>query len=141
MKKSVLLSLGAAGVVLISAASIYQILTPKTECVDEVIEITNASNVSASVLLAPQPALDVLKSNLLPRTATDKIDNVIVAAGITQDMVATFVLMKVLIDENTSKGDSVLQEVESALHKQPHQCRLSGKTYNIYIGKTATNLD
>lgn len=136
MEKHVVFSLGVIGVVGASAASIWLSAVPKTSCVDEVIEITNASNVPAAVLLAPQPILETLSSSILPKTVTDKIDNVIVVAGITPVAVGEMALIKLLIDVNTPKDDIVLKDAEANLHKQPHQCRIGGKSYNIYVGKT-----
>jgi len=136
MEMKVALSLGVVGVIGVSAASIWLSVAPKTNCADEIIEITNASNVPVSVLLAPPSAIDILKPMLSEKTAVDKIDNVIVAAGVTREVTVNIVFMKVLIDVNTSKDDSVFKEVDSSLHKQPHQCRIDGKNYNIYMGKT-----
>lgn len=135
MKKSVLF-LGAIGVIGMSVVSIYHTLTPKTNCVDEVIEITNASNVPVSMLLAPQPVLDILKPSLLSKTSVDKIDNVIVAAGIAQSAAVNIILMKILVNEDTPKDDVIFQEINGTFHKQPYQCRMNGKNYNIYVGKT-----
>lgn len=120
-----------------STAAIYRTLMPKkVSCVDEVVEITNASNIPTSMLLAPQSILEMLRDSLSPKTITDKIDNIIVAAGIARESENTMILLKVLVDEDTPKEDAALQEVEATLHKQEFQCQLSGKNYNIYTGKT-----
>lgn len=136
MEKHVAFYLGVIGVIGVSATSIWLSAIPKTNCVDEVVEITNAPNVPAAVLLAPQPILDALSSSILPKTVTDKIDNVIVVAGITPVAAGDLALIKVLIDVGTPKDNLVLKDTEENLYKQPHQCRLNGKTYKIYIGKS-----
>lgn len=129
-------------VIIGSAAAIYRTLIPKkVSCVDEVIEITNAPNMPASMLLAPQSILNILQSSLLPKTITDKIDNVIVVVGIAHESENTMILMKVLVDEDTSKEDMVLHEIETTLHKQDFQCQLNDKNYNIYAGKTLMSVE
>jgi hypothetical protein len=136
MEMKVAFSLGVVGVIGVSAASIWLSAVPKTNCVDEIIEITNASDVPAAVLLAPQPILNIVKPSLLPSTTTENIDDVVVVAGITPAANGNMIFMKVLIDADTSKDDAVFKEVDSNLHKQPHQCRLNGKNYQVYTGKT-----
>jgi hypothetical protein len=136
MEKQVAFSLGVIGVIGVSAASIWLSVAPKTNCVDEITEITNASNVPMAVLLAPESTLNIMRPLISKTTTTEKIDNVVVIAGITPAVTGDLVFMKVLIDVDTSKDDAVFKEVDSNLHKQPHQCRLNGKSYRVYTGKS-----
>jgi hypothetical protein len=136
MEMKVAFSLGVVGVIGVSAASIWFSAVPKTNCVDEIIEITNASDVPVAVLLAPESTLNTMRPLVSKTTTTENIDNVIVIAGITPAPTGDMVFMKVLIDVDTSKDDAVFKEVDSNLHKQQHQCRLNGKSYRIYTGKS-----
>lgn len=142
MKKSILFSLGVVSVIGISGASIYLSVTPKTNCVDEILEVTNAENVPVAALLAPESILYILRPLVLKTTSIEKIDNVVVAAGvIPHESGSSTIIMKVLIDVNTPKNDSVFKEVDSAFYQQAHQCRIGGKNYKIYTGKTLMNLE
>lgn len=136
MEMKVAFSLGVVGVIGVSAASIWLSAVPKTNCVDEIIEITNASDVPVAVLLAPESTLNTMRPLVSKTTTTEKIDNVVVIAGITPAPTGNMIFMKVLIDVDTSKDDAVFKEVDSNLHKQQHQCKISGKNYNIYTGKS-----
>jgi len=133
-----LLSLGGLAIIGITGISIYYILTPtKTNCVDEITEITNASNIEMAIVMAPEKILEKIKPFVLPKTVTTPTNDIVVIAGsISHKNSSNTVFFKVLIDVNTSKDDVIFKEIDLSLHKQTHQCSLNKKNYQIYTGKT-----
>lgn len=143
MKTFVLFSLAVIG---ISAASIYRTSTPKvnnienTNCIiGEITQITNASTIMFSELLAPQPILDMLQPHLRSRTTTNtprattyKTESIIFVSGILTATDPVKTSAKALVDESISQ-DIAIKKITQILHKQ-RQCKLNGKTYDVYIG-------
>lgn len=103
-----------------------------TNCVaDEIVQLANASAITATELLAPQSVIDMLQPHVRARTTIHKTDGVIFVSGVLTTTNPIKTSAKALVDETISVA--TLRVIKDMLNKK-YQCKWNGKTYDVYTG-------
>ena len=137
------LAIASALVVGLSSLAINKILEkPTTACVNEVAELTRASDILGAILLASEESAKQLEPAVSEKTRVTLGSPYITAAAISNDGMTVFI--KVLLEESATYSPEVEQEVvqiRALMHKGETQCSMGGKKYDVYRAKTELQLN
>lgn len=142
MKRVTKFGLVVAAVITLSGLAINKILEePTTSCVDEVAELTKASDALGAVLLSPSEMANALGSAVTSKTNVTIGAPYLTVAALGNDMVTVYV--KVLLEDGknySSEIEEEVKQVKAAMHKDEKKCSMEGKKYEIYRAKTTLGL-
>jgi hypothetical protein len=143
MKRVLKFALAAVVVVGLSGLSINKILEEKTtDCVDEVAELTKASDVLGVILLAPnEETAGALSSAITEKTTVSNGAAYLTVAALGSDGFTVYV--KVLLENGKTYSPAIEEEVKqikTSMHRDSMRCSMSGKKFEIYRAKTTLSL-
>lgn len=140
--KKVKVGILATLVVGLSVVSIFKIFQkPTTNCMNEVSELTMASDIIGAILFASEENIQELTSVITPKTKVMTGFPYITIAVLANDGATVYV--KVLLEDSatyTSAVETEVAQIKSSMHKDEMQCSMGRKKYDIYRAKTLIEL-
>lgn len=142
MKRVLKFGLVMAAAATLSGLAINKILEEKTtNCVDEVAELTKASDALGVVLLSPNETISFLSSVITKTTNVTLGAHYLTVAALGSDM--TTVYVKVLLEDGKTYSPEIEEEVKqikSSMHKDNMRCSIGEKKFEVYRAKTVLSL-
>lgn len=143
MKRVLKFSLAVAVVVGLSGLSISKILEEKTtNCVDEVAELTKASDALGVVLMVPnEETTSALSPVITENTRVSNGAAYLTVAALGSDGFTVYV--KVLLEDGKTYSPAITEEVKQikeTMHKDNMRCSMGEKKFEIYRAKTVLSM-
>lgn len=139
MSKVLKFGLACALVFGLSGLAINKILEkPTSSCVNEVAELTQASDAIAGMVFVPDKnTLDSLSKVLKPNTITNISLPYVMVAALGGDGMTVYI--KILFEDSktySAEVEAEVKQLKASMHKDENQCSLDGKKYDVYRAKT-----